>query len=81
MALMEHIDYGSIGWAVAHLKQGHKVRRKGWNGIGMHLALQVPDENSKMSLPYVYMHTAQADLVPWLFSQTDLLALDWELVH
>jgi len=80
MALMEHRDYGSIGWAVAHLTQGHKVARKGWNGRGMHLELQVPDENSKMTLPYVFMFTAQGDRVPWLCSQTDLLALDWELV-
>jgi len=79
MALMEHHDYGSIGWAVAHMKQGHAMRRKGWNGKGMYVALQVPDENSKMTLPYVYMYTAQGDLVPWLCSQTDLLALDWEL--
>lgn len=31
-------------------------------------------------LPHVDMYTAQGDFVPWLCSQTDLLALDWELV-
>jgi hypothetical protein len=46
----------------------------------MWLALQVPDAHSKMSLPYVYMKTADDKLVPWLCSQTDLLALDWEVV-
>jgi hypothetical protein len=30
-------------------------------------------------LPHVDMFTAQGDLVPWLCSQTDLLATDWEL--
>jgi hypothetical protein len=30
-----------------------------------------------MSLPYIYMRTAQGDLVPWLASQTDMLAEDW----
>ena len=69
-----------IGWAVKTLCNGEKVCRAGWNGKNMYLALQVPDANSKMTLPYVYMYTAQGDLVPWLCSQTDLLATDWELV-
>ena len=30
-----------------------------------------------MTLPYLYMRTVQGDLVPWLASQTDLLAEDW----
>jgi hypothetical protein len=30
-----------------------------------------------MTLPYIYMRTAQGDLVPWLASQTDILASDW----
>jgi hypothetical protein len=72
---------GTIGWAVEQMKAGHKVRRSGWNGKGMWLALQTPDANSKMSLPYVYIRTAGeiGDLVPWPCSQTDLLAEDWQL--
>lgn len=66
-----------IGEAVFHLEQGGKVARRGWNGKGMWLELQVPDANSKMTLPYVYMSTADGNLVPWLCSQTDLLAKDW----
>ena len=31
-----------------------------------------------MSLPYVYMKTADDMLVPWLCSQSDLLSRDWE---
>lgn len=31
-------------------------------------------------LPYVMMKTAQGPCVPWLCSQTDLLADDWETV-
>jgi hypothetical protein len=68
----------SIGWAVKELHNGRRVQRAGWNGKGMYLELQVPDANSKMTLPYVYMFTAQGDLVPWLCSQTDLLAKDWQ---
>lgn len=68
-----------IGWAVSQMRQGSRVRREGWNGKGMWLALQMPDEYSKMGLPYVYMSTVDGRLVPWLCSQTDLLATDWEL--
>ncbi|HEY5959161.1 MAG TPA: DUF2829 domain-containing protein [Polyangiaceae bacterium] len=68
-----------IGEAVEAMRKGYCVARKGWNGKGMWLALQVPDGSSKMGLPYVYMRTADAKLVPWLCSQTDLLADDWEI--
>lgn len=68
-----------IGTAIAALRRGERVARSGWNGKNMYLELQVPDANSKMTLPYVYMRTAQGDLVPWLCSQTDLLATDWTL--
>lgn len=66
--------------ALYALKDGIKVSRIGWNGKGMWLALQTPDTNSKMTLPYIYMYTAQGDLVPWLASQTDILAEDW-VIH
>jgi hypothetical protein len=69
----------TIGWAVKQLHNGYRLRRAGWNGKNMYLELQVPDKHSKMTLPYVYMFTAQGDLVPWLCSQTDLLATDWEV--
>lgn len=70
---------GSIGWAVRQLRAGLKVRRFGWNGKGMWLDLQLPDLHSKMTLPYVYIRTTEGNLVPWLCSQTDLLAWDWEI--
>lgn len=70
----------SIGWAINQLRNGDGVFRRGWNGKGQHLTLQVPDANSKMSLPYIYITTVQGDKVPWLASQTDILATDWETV-
>ena len=57
-----------------------KVARTGWNGKGMWIQIQLPDAKSKMSLPYIYMSTADGKLVPWLASQTDILAEDWEVV-
>jgi len=67
----------NFGEAIVLLKAGRRVSRSGWNGKGMWLALQVPDPHSKMSLPYIYMKTADGHLVPWLASQTDALAQDW----
>lgn len=64
-------------YALAQLRLGFRVARDGWNGKGQWLQLQVPDEHSKMTLPYIYITTVQGDRVPWLASQTDLLAQDW----
>jgi hypothetical protein len=66
-----------IGAAIADLRRGHKVTRAGWNGAGQFIDLQVPDANSKMTLPYLYITTVTGDRVPWLASQTDILADDW----
>jgi len=62
------------------LKHGQAVQRAGWNGPNQFIMLQKPDSNSKMSLPYLYIQTVQGNLVPWLASQTDLLADDWQIV-
>jgi hypothetical protein len=70
----------NFGDAICALKEGKRVSRTGWNGKGMWLELQRPDVHSKMTLPYIYMKTAQDDLVPWLASQTDVLAEDWGIV-
>lgn len=74
-------EMGTIGWAVKQLQNGSSVQRLGWNGKGMFLRLQVPDELSKMSRPYVYMKTADDHLVPWVCSQSDLLATDWQIYN
>lgn len=73
-------ESGGIGWAVKQMHNGSKVARGGWNGKTQYLELQVPDEHSKMTLPYVFITTVQGDRVPWLCSQTDLLARDWVVV-
>ena len=77
-----------IGWVVRGLREGRRFRRRGWNGKGMWIELQVPDEHSKMTLPYIFMeypagHPAYPNgaRVPWLASQTDILADDWEEVE
>lgn len=67
--------------ALALLRDGKKVRRTGWNGKGMYLALQVPDEHSKMRSPYIYISPVCGKLCPWIASQSDLLEKDWELAY
>lgn len=82
----------NFGLALDALKKGHRVARSGWNGKGLWLELQVPDANSKMTLPYIFMAyptTPASDSaptnhlnarVPWLASQTDMLADDWRIL-
>ena len=78
-----------FGWALQMLRKGEKVCRSGWNGRGIFIELQLPDSNSKMTHPYIFIDTtglqtdnpnAPKDRVPWLASQTDMLAEDWEVV-
>jgi len=71
----------SFGHAIAAMKDTHCVRRAGWNGKGMWVAIQTPDECSFMTQPYFFMRTADGHYVPWLASQTDMLADDWQIVQ
>lgn len=71
----------TFGEAVEALKRGKHVARDGWNGKGMWLHLQRPDENSKMSRPYIYMKTVDDAHVPWVASQSDVLGEDWAEVE
>lgn len=81
--------------ALEVLKLGYRVRRAGWNGKGMFIflvpgstfkvnrppLLGIYEEGTEISYhPHVDMKTAQGDVVPWVCSQTDMLADDWELV-
>jgi len=75
-----------FGQALYALKAGAKVARDGWNGKGMWVEMQRPDVNSKMTLPYFYLnYPADSTFtpgarVPWVPSQTDMLAEDWGVV-
>lgn len=77
----------SFGLAIEAMRKKQKVARLGWNGKGLWLELQTPDAHSKMTLPYIYInypHDAQntpGARVPWLASQTDMLAEDWVIVE
>ena len=66
--------------ALVAIKIGKKVARTGWNGADQYVTMQRPDEHSKMTLPYAYLYNAQGQCVPWVPSQGDLFAADWQLV-
>lgn len=70
-----------FGEALDKLKNGERVTRTGWSGKGQYIALQRSDTHSEMTLPYIDFCTVSGDLVPWLASQTDILACDWEVVE
>lgn len=74
---MDNVDFGTV---LQELRAGNRATRIGWNGPDQYIKLQVPDEFSKMTLPYIYMRTVQGDYVPWLASQTDMLATDWRVI-
>lgn len=84
----------NFGEALAALKEGKRVSRSGWNGKGMFLFL-VPGSTFKVNRApllgiypagtevnyhaHIDMKTADGTVVPWLASQTDVLAEDWEV--
>jgi len=82
------INFGS---AIEMLKQGRKISRAGWNGKGMYLyyvpanayppdtaaAREAFGGNDVPYQAYIAMKTAQNIVVPWLASQSDVLADDW----
>lgn len=86
----------NIGGAVEEMRAGNKVARSGWNGKDMFIFL-VPGSTFEVNRApllgiypegteidyhaHVDMKTADGQVVPWLCSQTDLLANDWSIVE
>lgn len=77
------------------LKQGRRYARNGWNGKGMFIflvagstfkvnrepLLSIMGEGTEVQYhAHIDMKTAQGYVVPWLASQADLLAEDWNEV-
>jgi hypothetical protein len=76
-------DKVTFSEALEAVKNGAAIQRSGWNGAGLFVKAQFPDENSKMTLPYLYIEypanakTTPGAKCPWLASQTDIMAEDW----
>ena len=82
--------------ALDQIKQGGRLQRAGWNGKGMFVFL-VAGSTFQVNRPpllgiypegttinyhaHIDMRTADGMIVPWLCSQTDMLANDWQAVE
>ncbi len=82
--------------ALQNVKAGFKVQREGWNGKGMFIFLVqgstfivnrppllgiYPEGTEIKYHAHIDMRTADGTIVPWLASQTDLLAEDWTVLY
>ena len=91
--MQEQFTFSEI---LEHIKSGKRAARSGWNGKKMFIFL-VPGSVFKVNRPpllgiypegteinyhaHIDMRTADGMIVPWLASQTDILAADWTLVE
>lgn len=82
----------NFGEALELVKNGKLVARENWNGKGMYVFL-VNGSQFKVNRPpllgifpegtgidyrsHIDMKTADGSIVPWVASQTDILAEDW----
>ena len=81
--------------ALDQIKFGSRVAREGWNGKGMFIFLVkgstfITNREPLLSIlgegvevnycPHIDMKTADGKIVPWLASQTDVLADDWQVL-
>lgn len=69
----------SFSDALRQMLLGWRLTRTGWKNPDLFVALEWPGAKSKMSGPYLYQSGA-GTTVPWLPSQTDLFAEDWDKV-
>lgn len=85
-------DQMNFSEALKALKSGGRVARRGWNGKDMFIylvqgstfkvnrapLLGIYPEGTEINYrPHIDMRDAEGKCVPWLASQTDLLAEDW----
>ena len=81
------MDFGDV---IKAMKENPTLtfRRRGWNGRGIYIGYHIPIFAGW--LPFIYietgcLHSDNPDAIkgraPWLASQTDMLADDWEMME
>lgn len=85
-----------FGAALAHMRDGRKVARAGWNGKGMFCFLVAgsqftvsraplnqfyPEGTTVNYRPHIDMKSADGDIGVWVASHSDMLANDWAVVE
>lgn len=68
-----------FGDALHYMRNGRKTTRAAFGD--QWLELQVPDSNSKMGIPYIFLTQSDGKRVPWTPTQIDMLAWDWKEVE
>ncbi len=96
LATYQDTDRMTFDHALYMIKQGYRVARAGWNGKDMFIFLVdgsmfevnrppllgiFPEGTAIRYQPHIDMKTADESIVPWLCSQSDILANDWMLVE
>lgn len=82
----------TFGQAIELLKAGHRMARKGWNGKGMYIEYVDAQDWNSSSLerpgfadelkprPWLGIKTVDDQFMPWIPSQSDVLAEDWVIL-
>ncbi len=85
----------NFGGALEELKEGNKLEREGWNGKNMFIflvrgskfkvnrapLLGIYPEGTEINYhAHIDIKSVDGTIVPWLASQTDILANDWQVV-
>jgi len=93
--MQDEVTQYNFSDALTKIKQGHRMQRAGWNGKGMFVflvagsvftvnrepLLSILGEGAEVTYhPHIDMRTADGSIVPWLASQTDIMAEDWQVV-
>lgn len=94
---MEELEFErNFGWALQQIRRGLRAYRDGWNGIGMFVflvqgstfkvnrppLLGIYPEGTEINYhPHIDMRTVSGTIVPWVASQSDMLATDWQVLH
>lgn len=84
----------TFGEALAEIRNGKKIQRKGWNGKGQYVQLaymlacltedgtQIYDfEHEEIGSAFLMFVGTSGYQCGWLASQADMLATDWQVVE
>lgn len=76
---MQEVHKGkTFGCVLGALKNGMSARLPHWKP-DVRIMLQVQDEHSKMTAPYLYVQS-RFGCVPWIPTQIELLSEEWEVI-
>ena len=63
--------------ALKAMKDGKSIRLSQWKE-DVYISIQTPDNNSKMTAPYMYV-TSRNGKAPWIPTQIEIMSNQWEI--